>query len=101
MAWLGDSRLGRWWLSTCKNMGFCQSWDLRASENHICTICTDCDPWHKSMGIYTRHHKIRCIPCALVQTRQFFWGNLRTNNSKISAQLKAPFHALCLKIPIN
>jgi hypothetical protein len=71
------------------------------SENHICTICKDCDQWHKSVGIYTCNHKIRCTPRALVQTRQFFQGNLRTNNSKISAQLKAPFHPLCLKVPTN
>jgi hypothetical protein len=31
----------------------------------------------------------------------YFWENLLTNNLKISAQLKAPFHALCLKVPIN
>jgi hypothetical protein len=72
-----------------------------ASENHICTICTDCDQWHKSVGIYTPNHKIGCTPRALVQTRQFFWGNLRTNISTISAQLKAPFHALCLQVPTN
>jgi hypothetical protein len=40
---------------------------ITTSENRICTICTDFDPWHQSVGIYRRNHKIHCTPRALVR----------------------------------